>query len=541
MSIVDMLVHKIKNPKIIWKNDKLRPKNDILSYCYSASSAAHSESHILTDSKVALGERYGGQGLGANGGGVRCGVLDDVQIKGIGANRLAGLTTDYFHSYGGASLHEGVLEAIWGEVTSDVLPFGGVRSFALVDIDMRVPVKFPKTGHPSHTKQVLILRECVVRPAHFMRAVLFLPKTEDFLCHDTHRTKEAVKNIINSLRSVNILFGDLTDDIKYIDDALWEIFRRYARQIASARARRIMHGSLTDSNVALDGRWLDFGSISTVGDFGRIIIPRGAPDFLLEEASFINIADSLVFYLSKYYPNFKSKTSLTSGILFNSMVKNINEYFKEELLKLCGFTVDMLKNISTKKKSALYDTLNSIRKAGNSQPFTILSHDNDYVPVMPLMTGQFHLNTILKLVSKASSEVEAKSQLGPHLTPRLIDELVRNYVDCLCDLNVRMGEEEGCGAFIRLNSMRRNSTPKELFRTVIYPEIEELEYSGACVEKFINKKIEIGIFKLADLDKFTLKSNNGTTLYVSKTHIIHDGRHISFSTAFAEIPEPVWD
>lgn len=37
-----------------------------------------------------LAERYGGCGIGYNGGGVRCGNLGKYQIKGIGKNLLAG-------------------------------------------------------------------------------------------------------------------------------------------------------------------------------------------------------------------------------------------------------------------------------------------------------------------------------------------------------------------------------------------------------------------------------------------------------------------
>src|SRR6201999_699159 len=64
--------------------------------------------------------------------------------------------------------------------------------------------------------------------------------------------------------------------------------------------KRLMHGSLTASNIGFDGSWLDFGSMSAVSDYGRLILPRGAPDFLNEERTIYQALRDLVFYINKY-------------------------------------------------------------------------------------------------------------------------------------------------------------------------------------------------------------------------------------------------
>ena len=192
-SFVDFSLYKLQGGKLLWKStDFDEDLVDSVNYCMQV----HPDEKIQLDQSQSLtvkGERYGGAGLGSNGGGVRCGNVGNLQIKGCGRNSLAGGTTDFFHNYGGASLKECLLEAIWGEVLSHALPFKGVRSAAVIGTGSTVPRKFPSRFETINEPRALVIRQTVIRPAHFMRAVFFRGKfgaiNNPF---DAHRTFEAL-------------------------------------------------------------------------------------------------------------------------------------------------------------------------------------------------------------------------------------------------------------------------------------------------------------------------------------------------------------
>ncbi|MFC5550773.1 hypothetical protein [Massilia aerilata] len=309
--------------------------------------------------------------------------MGDVQIKGVGPNRLAGMTTEFFHRFGGATLQEGILEATWGEIVSHVLPYGSARTYGLLDTSMTVPVKFPRTDGPTQIARVLILREPKLRPAHFFRAVFFKPDDTTRLPHDTQRTRRAIRRIGHAMACQGLIAPETLANIPSIEQGLIKLFVRHAQQIATARAKRLMHGSLTSSNVGMDGSWLDFGSISALSDYGRIIIPRGAPDFLREEALFFNTAENLIFYLRKYFPRFAEESELTATQLFTVMQKEIKRTFSCELIKLSGFSESQLKTFPRELAHNFASVLQTIQQSGNSMPFTILSTNNDDLPTMP--------------------------------------------------------------------------------------------------------------------------------------------------------------
>ena len=167
---VPFYANKARLPTIIWRNPEL-PGLSLEHHAYFAPLADDELGSYETTTRSFLGERYGGDGLGANGGGVRCGLAGGVQVKGIGKNALAGSGTNFFHAYGGATLNEAILEAIWGEVCHLALPFGGVRALGILGTGTRVPLRYPKAGEDTTTARALLVRESPLRPAHYMRAI----------------------------------------------------------------------------------------------------------------------------------------------------------------------------------------------------------------------------------------------------------------------------------------------------------------------------------------------------------------------------------
>lgn len=93
-----------------------------------------SERYNLAKRISFTGERYGGIGIGTNGGGARCGNYNGFQYKGIGCNFLASNATKKSHANGTLTLLDGITEVIYSEVLSQLLPMGVVKSIGLLSV-----------------------------------------------------------------------------------------------------------------------------------------------------------------------------------------------------------------------------------------------------------------------------------------------------------------------------------------------------------------------------------------------------------------------
>ncbi|MDM4208958.1 MchC protein [Klebsiella spallanzanii] len=228
------------------------------SYLVDPDSSAHA--------KIFQAERYGGSGLQRNGGGARCGFDGLNQIKGIGANLLVGEGSDRHHSNGALDVNDAIYEALWGEVLADVLPYGAVRARAVLLTNSfiqnsRIPLR-----------RALLVREPVIRPAHFERAPYFRPQFEYIgqLMHDARRVKAVIPMLPGCLP---IPFEGFSVEAQcnpqlYCIEGLCELARRQAWQMAFCRTR-FLRLTTSPSNIATDGRLLDFNGLRCLfpGDY----------------------------------------------------------------------------------------------------------------------------------------------------------------------------------------------------------------------------------------------------------------------------------
>ncbi|WP_155290731.1 hypothetical protein [Pseudomonas chlororaphis] len=143
-------------------------------YSYVTASKSCKE-NSQADKKTFFAERYGGDGILTNGGGGRCGFDGDFQLKGIGPNQLVGVrqpdTYGNSHGNGFLSLNIAIYESIWAEIINIALPYGAVRTVAIIDLE--TDFEEPDQTHPRG----LLVRIPAVRPAHFIRAIYFKEKS----------------------------------------------------------------------------------------------------------------------------------------------------------------------------------------------------------------------------------------------------------------------------------------------------------------------------------------------------------------------------
>jgi hypothetical protein len=255
---VEFSAHKLLNPRVIWVSPLFQPNlwhnssakevkkafADRFAYIVPGGITFDHVFFDPNDSKTVRAERYGGRGIGNNGGGARCGNIDCYQIKGIGKNPLAGQGADLHHSYGGFKAHIAVHEAIYASVLNQIMPLGTATIYGVIFVGPDAAyVKGIERGWGS-----LMVREIVLRPAHFFRAHKFIPisNTAMRIPSDVARVRRANKELLRAA-------GSHAAFITYLGHFL----KNCADQFSFARLSRLVHGAMTPSNLCFDGRWID--------------------------------------------------------------------------------------------------------------------------------------------------------------------------------------------------------------------------------------------------------------------------------------------
>ena len=320
------------------------------------------------ESKVFYAERYGGFGVGAHGGGARCGYDGgQFQVKGIGANPLLGIIDEDSsrQADGKLSMVDAFYEMIWSRILENTLPFGVNRCMAIIGI-------YPSDASPNR-EQALLVREICIRPAHLERAAYFRTLHQNSLerSRDVQRVSKMCANLPEILCFALGVRSDCNNEI--VPEGLCEFARRQAHQLAFARAHFMYH-SVSSSNLCYDGRWLDFTSMSVLDPL-KISKEHGWesvwPSLWEQEFWLSQILSSQLFYYGKYQ-------HLPDSIIQSWSDKVMGEFRQElevasTLYMLCTAGVplliakDMCTDITAQKWTSLFiDALKILVGTANS-------------------------------------------------------------------------------------------------------------------------------------------------------------------------------
>ncbi|WP_139230508.1 MULTISPECIES: hypothetical protein [unclassified Pseudomonas] len=291
---VSFNAEKIEGTSIVFFNKDLKinlAEEEILSK-YSYIVGGRGIAGAERNEKIFYAERYGGDGIYKNGGGGRCGFDGVYQLKGIGPNELVGHDSDEAHGNGFLSVDAAIYESIWAEIINIALPYGAVRTIAVIDAGC----KFSQEGQTY--SRALLVREPTVRPAHFMRAIYFKEKFTGSLSSDARRVQAAVQKLVDFLPICSCELSTLSDRIR-IRIGLIELARRYARQFSAARAKKIIHYNVSASNISLNGAWMD---LSGARVFSNLIgcDKLDLSEFLTEYEPALRSLYDICHYLKKY-------------------------------------------------------------------------------------------------------------------------------------------------------------------------------------------------------------------------------------------------
>ena len=294
-------------------------------------------------------ERYGGQGIGIHEGGARCGLDRDsgLQVKGGGANPLRNPDAPPGYSHGGLSLAECIQELLWSEVFMIALPYGAVKCPAVIATGTQcwwVTERWsedelaPRYGRPPRIPRGLFVREFALRPGHFMRAVRPSRYRTTSSAQEIERLTKLVRIIPDALADQGIL--DSGQGLRY---QLVEVAKRFARQSSAAMAKCLVHGAISPSNICLDGRWIDFGSSTSIPTFGD---PIGYPPVLNDVPLYLTIFDELALNISKYGA---SRSDMVYSDLLQAMtasyIEEVEHCRAARVLALCGYPLPMCEQL----------------------------------------------------------------------------------------------------------------------------------------------------------------------------------------------------
>lgn len=243
--------------------------------------------------KTFYADRYGStEGTTPHGGSGRSGIAGRFSAKGIGTTPLVGKGAAPGHAHGCASLEECLREAVYSEVIGAEAPHGAVPTIAVLDIGIDFVDPDARIPSQRHSRRGLLIRPCVLRPAHAERAALF--RRADGAHEHLNQREDVARTraIVHTWAQAG-----LPSDVAVPANTL---ISRLAQQIAFAQVHRFTGGGVFSSNVSLLGEWLDFGNAHALPDWSHAKVLDHAAGFGAEHVTLRAICQSVAFYLRKY-------------------------------------------------------------------------------------------------------------------------------------------------------------------------------------------------------------------------------------------------
>lgn len=263
---------RLPGAALLWLNDQEAEADPAWAQC-NGDRDAYAE-HLLaacayriseegrTPDRTGVADRYGGGGIGTNGGSGRAAIIGSYCVKGIGRTPLIGRDVDVGHASGGAYLEECVRESLLAEILHRELPHGVVRTLAIIATgDVQV---WQTPDGPKPERCCLLVRRAFLRPAHLERAPLYRGIEDLPGMADAHRVRRTIAALEAHAGGTDPLQEQLTAG-----------FARWSRQLAATYLLCLPHGGVSSSNVTVDGRLLDFGATAAMPSLARYWVASG--------------------------------------------------------------------------------------------------------------------------------------------------------------------------------------------------------------------------------------------------------------------------
>jgi hypothetical protein len=414
-NLVKFKVSRVLNARAFWI-DEATSKEGVCSsgdeeaflgrYAYIIKDNELNDGIIFSESddKNLLAERYGGLGVGTNGGGVRCGNDGNIQIKGIGRNPLGINTVDQWHSYGGLNLVDAIYETIYSVLLNKIMPLGVSRVYGLIIVGDNSGL-LPGIANLSDKRSygALLVRESCIRPAHFLPCPDFSIKAVKHL---------KVSSDYSRVRNTNRMLSDYLKTKENFISYIGQCVANHANQFAFARVARIRHGSISASNSCLDGRWLDLTNASFIDGQGDYCTGRS---FLEEANHLVTIFDEFLHNFSKY-----NKIKLNFSFLKKYYFNQFNAYLIKHSAYLLGIPFSRVPE--QERNRALIQISKHLLSLISANKKLIFDRPSIYMENDPIIESVTSLYCSISAESSKVSENDSLSSIT-HLFISLIKEI----------------------------------------------------------------------------------------------------------------------
>jgi hypothetical protein len=473
-SFVPFDVYRLSKFREAWRHPRLK-NLDLTEYAVSVRESLATEDGGIR--ATALAELYGGSGVGSNGGGVRCGNIGEIQIKGIGRNPLAGKDTDYWHQQGAASLQDCVKEAIWGEILHSALPRGATRALAIIDCLETFEGIIDETQESVDVPRGLLLRETTIRLAHFMRSSFVnLSSSGSAQSIDIDRTARALHALPSML---GISKGRLAQ--AYVS-ALSGFIRASAEQLARARALRIVHGSHIPSNIGLFGEWLDFGTVTATASYAPVFVAPGADSSWNQQRAILEAVEDIVFYVYKYTGAYARKECEE---ISRALKEEFNAYYiecsKREFIQLIGISDWQLGQLPKALAEELWQGIAALLAEQGRTSYLYYGDLRHEMHVAPEVVDlNFIISSAVFSPNLEVADATCKSALALPLLKaifKVLEFLQHRSPGSTADVRVGVG----------LRAYLVNCRPSDLYRSTLDNAIDRAVRAGESLSDFIDR------------------------------------------------------
>jgi hypothetical protein len=453
-SFVGVTTRRLSKATIVWEERGEHSPVIDPEQIYCCPQRYEAESLYGKETRVEWADRYGGTGLGAAGGSGRCTTLDGMQTKGVGVTPLVSPSADNLHSSGTLLLFEAATEALFSSVYQTCLPYGAVPVHAVALTGGRYHQALGDET-AAHCVRSLIFRPFVPRPAHFMRNLLnpagLRPAGDDVpgLTADTWRTAQATACLATNLKKSLELSISGKDEAAVLDAGLRELARRLAWQCAAGFAKRLPHGTLSCSNIALNGAYLDFGVSNFCPSYRRLCWAHGQ-DPWTESIWPIKTLLSLREQLDKYRPAMRNSGVISCEDLTTEYGRHLQTRLAVEMVKMAGLTEDLASACPPKLLEDWLKVMRNIWTRGARERFvTDTGHFADGRMRPPRSVGNYDLNAILAVAAPCAAPLG----MDRALTPLLDDPaLRRDFVHAASEVRAWLRNHVGGAAAMGLDA-----------------------------------------------------------------------------------------
>jgi len=501
-----MATRQLAAPVSLWFAADCFSAERALQHAFCIADPSEPVNAFCKEERVAWADRYGGPGVGYSGGSGRCATVGDIQVKGIGRTPLVTKKVDPFHSNGLVGVEEAVREIVWSEIAHLALPFGAVRTLGALDTGTTFPVPGAEGG-VSMRKRILLLREWTLRPAHYMRNVhfetAFLPRFG--VVEDAVRTAAAVQSLEQVFRLMFASCKEAGEPIEVINTGLREIAQRYACQVATASSKRIYHGGLTPSNIALDGRYLDFGTITAVPSGRRRAIRPLEPDCWNEHALLLNTLIELRFYIGKYATVAAKEQLVSVQELAAIFTTAFDTTQRAQLLRRTGVPAAIAARFPVEKSIRFQRCVLQIQRRRASEPFVNWTGGGG-VATPPSRAGLYQLEQVLTSLALCTDQASRHECVSRQLDDQaLARELALLYGDLVSCHEDSLGDHLAVrrARLLRgIDAMRMNADVAFLGDTRLNSDIGRCDLTAQGMAAFVVPTVARAAEILADRPDF---------------------------------------